>query len=150
MVRSGVVVLALWSCAPQPNAGPSLRAQGELMEADRAFARDVAMRRVDAWVDAFADSGAVFQPGGALRGHAAIRELMTPEFADTTFHIRWEPVEAHASPDGMLGYTIGRYVSTRRAAAGQVVERTGSYLTVWRRGADGVWKVEADIGNPDD
>lgn len=120
------------------------------METDRAFARDVAVRGVEAWVEAFTDSGAVFQPGGTLRGHAAIRQLMTPEFADTTFHLSWEPVEAHASSDGTLGYTIGRYVSMRRGADGRVVEQTGSYLTVWRRGAHAVWKVEADIGNPDD
>jgi ketosteroid isomerase-like protein len=138
------------ACAPPADLPDAATVVAELMEADRVFAADVAERGTDAWVEAFADSGTMFRPGGTIRGHDAIREMMAPAFADTSFRLTWDPVEAFASPDGQLGYTIGRYTSRRRDADGAVVESTGSYLTLWRRQADGVWKAVADIGNPDE
>ena len=150
VVVLAVASLAAAACAPSADLPDPDTIVAELMEADRVFAADVAARGTDAWVEAFADSGAMFRPGGTIRGHEAIREMMAPAFADTSFRLVWEPVEAHASPDGELGYTIGRYTSTRRDADGAIVEATGSYLTVWRRQADGVWKAVADIGNPDE
>jgi ketosteroid isomerase-like protein len=72
---------------------------------------------------------------------------MLAVFADTSFHLTWDPTFAAVSSSGDLGYTVGTRESSRRVGAEQVVDR-GTYLTVWRRQEDGSWKVEADIGNP--
>jgi ketosteroid isomerase-like protein len=58
-------------------------------------------------------------------------------------------VQADVAESGDLGYTLGRYESRRIGPDGQQVRETGSYLTVWKRGADGSWKVALDIGSPD-
>ena len=120
-----------------------------LLEADRAFARAVAAGRLEAWVGGFADSGTMFRPGGPVVGPAAIRELMAASFADTTWRLTWEPTRADIAASGDLGYTTGRYESRRRDASGNEIVRTGSYVTIWRRQADGTWKAVVDIGNPD-
>src|SRR6202023_4231773 len=45
-----------------------------------------------------------------------------------------------------LGYTTGPYV-LRETGPGQRGEaQNGYYVTVWRRQADGAWKVVADLG----
>lgn len=119
-----------------------------VMEADRAFARATAERGVDGWVSFFAEDGAMV---GQTRevGHDAIRAAMAPVFADSTFSLQWEPVQAEVAASGDLGYTVGRYESRRMGTDGLEVRQTGSYLTVWKRGADGSWKVALDIGSPD-
>ena len=143
-------VLLLVMCAgfvacAAPDSGGQADA---IMEADRAFARATAERGVDGWVSFFADDGAMVGQTQVV-GHDSIRAAMAPAFADSTFSLEWEPVQADVAESGDLGYTLGRYESRRVGPDGQPVRQTGSYLTVWKRGADGSWKVALDIGSPD-
>jgi ketosteroid isomerase-like protein len=50
---------------------------------------------------------------------------------------------------GDLGYTLGRYELRFTGPDGAMQTSTGAYLTVWRRGPDGAWKVVLDQGTPD-
>jgi len=56
---------------------------------------------------------------------------------------------AFASEAGDLGYTLGTWRSTRYNDAGRGHVSTGKYVTIWRKQADGSWKVVFDGGNPD-
>lgn len=50
-----------------------------------------------------------------------------------------------------MGYTLGRWQSVGTAATGaDTVLSEGHYVTIWRKTADGVWRVAVDIGNTDD
>jgi ketosteroid isomerase-like protein len=60
----------------------------------------------------------------------------------------WAPERASVSAAGDLGYTVGRFSTRVIGPDGVEVERTGLYLSIWRRQADGSWKVEMDLGNP--
>lgn len=133
------------------HAGPDLdAARHSLMEADRAFARSVADRRLEAWVEAFDTTGIQMRPNLPFTpGHDEIRRLMTPAFADTSWHLSWEPHLAFVSASADLGYTLGTYGSVRRDSTGQERSGTGKYVTIWRKQADGGWKVVFDGGNPD-
>jgi ketosteroid isomerase-like protein len=119
---------------------------GALLDADRAFAADVAKRGLDAWSDAFTADGVAFPANAPLTvGRGAIRELMAPAFATSGFRIEWTPQRADASGD--LGYTIGFYEVHAPKNGTDVVTR-GKYLTVWKRQPNGAWKVAADAGTP--
>ncbi len=141
-----VAVFSLVACAPSPDPA-TVRA--ELLEADREFARQVAARRAEAWVAAFADSGMMFGGGGPLAGRDTVRAVAQVMFEDTTFTLTWEPTTAVGATSGDLGYTVGRWESARRGPDGTRTTAQGSYVTVWERQADGSWKVAVDIGNPD-
>lgn len=140
------LVAALGACT-RPVDIPPPAARAALLSADRAFNQATAERRMDGWVAFFAENGSMFRPGGLATGPAAIRERMGATFADTSFTLTWDPTQADASGD--LGYTVGRYESRRRDEQGKVLSGRGSYLTVWKRQADGTWKIVFDIGNPD-
>jgi ketosteroid isomerase-like protein len=123
-------------------------ARKSLLQADVDFARDVAARGTEAWVDAFAEDGAMLIANAPLiRGRQKIRELMAelgdPRKGKPELLMRWRPLGAQVSNDGTLGWTYGNSVSV--TAQG---ERQGKYLTVWRKQADGSWKVQADQGSP--
>jgi ketosteroid isomerase-like protein len=140
------LLIAVNSCGTTPDLDAVRQA---VMDADRAFAQETAANGVAGWVSYFAEDGVQFRPGGTISGHAAIRELMAPAFSDTAYSLTWEPVEARVSRSGDLGYTIGRYQSIRVGPDGEEIVGAGSYVSIWRLQADGSWKVELDIGNPD-
>ncbi|UCG85021.1 MAG: DUF4440 domain-containing protein [Gemmatimonadota bacterium] len=141
-----LLLVAVNSCDSAPDLAAARQA---IMDADRAFAQATAARGVDGWVSYFTDDGVQFPPGGSISGHAAIRELMTPAFADTNFSLTWEPVSAEVAQAADLGYTVGRYESRLLGPDGLESVRTGSYVSIWRRQPDGSWKVALDIGTPD-
>jgi len=97
-------------------------------------------------MSSFTPIGQMVLPDGPVGGLEGIRVVMAPLFADTTYSISWAPEFADVSESGDLGYTIGDYTTRRVNASGDEVVERGYYLTVWRRQADGRWKVEADIG----
>lgn len=120
-----------------------------LLEADRLFAEDTAELGVDGWLAWFEANGTMVQGTGEVRGHDAIRALMAPFFGDSTAQLVWDPIRAEISEDSALGYTIGSYRVIRAGVAKDEPPLShGMYLTVWRRQADGAWKVAADIGAP--
>ncbi|HXV61305.1 MAG TPA: nuclear transport factor 2 family protein, partial [Vicinamibacteria bacterium] len=122
--------------------------KGELMEADRAFARETAARGVEGWVEAFAEDGKMFGPGPIIQGHDAIREAMAGIGKDGNT-LEWEPVFAEAGPSGDFGYTHGTYRRQRIDADGNPVTETGKYVSIWRRDESGKFRVVLDTGAPD-
>ncbi len=144
----GVVALTA-ACEPGARSDPAaLEALGEeIMSADRDFARDVAERGIDAWVEVFTEDGAMLVPGREVRGPAAIREAMEGALGTEGYSLTWEPRYARVSDSGDLGYSIGRSRRTAGPDGAQVSE--GAYVTIWRRGPDGRWRVELDPGVPD-
>jgi ketosteroid isomerase-like protein len=152
----GLAVLVAAACSPSETAqeGSDAAAPGidvsaiedSLMEADRNFAIATAEQGVDGWVAYFAEDGAMITARrGEVVGHDAIREIMTPVLADTAPRLLWEPIRAEVGAGGDLGYTVG---TSRRVArdSAETLLGTGNYLTVWRRQANGWWRVERDIG----
>lgn len=149
MRRSCLAALGLLAaCAPRPAEPPDPAAgQAALMAADVAFDSAVATSRTDAWVSFFADSGRqTDRHGDFVIGHDAIRAHMSGFLGDTTYQLRWKPDHARISGDGTLGYTMGRSETWKRQGDSSVVVGRSRYLTVWRKQADGSWKVDADIG----
>lgn len=121
-----------------------------LLEADRAFARAVEERGAEGWAGFFLEEGVMFPRRGRIDGRAAILERMRGAFADSTHRLRWEPQEGLLAQSGDLGYTIGRWRSeVRDSTGGWRVESTGRYVTIWRKDAEGRWRVAVDIGNDD-
>ena len=143
-VAAAAAALVLGACsrAPDPAA-----ARAAIMDADVAFAQATKARGVEGWLEYFADSGVQVTPGRNVVGKAAIRALMAPDLADTTRLLSWRPTSAEVSASGDLGYTIGRWELGPRAGGAPLL--TGSYVTIWRKQADGSWRVVLDVGNND-
>ncbi|HEY0780145.1 MAG TPA: hypothetical protein VGD56_19420, partial [Gemmatirosa sp.] len=63
----------------------------------------------------------------------------------------WAPSFTDVASTGDLGVTVGT-ATVRAAAAAPGASAAdvsySKYLTVWRRGRDGTWRVAADGGNP--
>ena len=131
------------------HAGEDLDGAQALLAADRAFGRAAAERGLEGWLSFFAQDATIFPPRRAIvTGLEAIRN----HYGETGFTpegLTWEPVSAEVAASGDLGFSYGTWSFEGPGADGQTGRATGKYLTVWRRQADGSWKVIADIGSPD-
>jgi ketosteroid isomerase-like protein len=137
-------VALLCGCAHRVDVAKERKA---LMDADTQFARDTAERGVEGWVSWFTDDGTMYPPArDAIEGRAAIREQMVdlhdPRSGQGGLRLDWQPIRAEVSESGELGWTTGTSKVVTNAGM-----RQGRYITVWRKQADGSWKVWADLGN---
>lgn len=136
-------MVALGACATTPRHMRADRV--EVLEADRAFARASEARGLPAWEERFTSDAVIFPIGApAVQGLSAIVEAWRKEGFDPV-HLSWTPVDARVSDMGDLGYSWGTWEMTPPSGAAV----SGKYITVWRRQADGSWKVEADLGSMD-
>lgn len=152
--RFGIAVFLVVSlaaaCGPGDFGDPREGWRVELIEADRAFARATAERGVDGWTEWFDAEGTMIRGTGEIVGRSDIRAAMAPLLSDSTIRFRWTPTRAVVSESGDLGFTLGPYevVAADPAPGEEAVRSRGMYLTVWRRQADGSWRVVTDIGSP--
>lgn len=124
------------------------KTKSALIAADRAFAKATAERRLDGWMEFYADDAVRITPlgGKATIGRKAIRELDTDLFADANTRLIWEPTDGGAYSDGKLGFTTGKAKILAKDADGKdEVKFEGAYVTLWRKEASG-WKVILDTG----
>ena len=133
-------------------AGP----KEEMMAADRAFSEVSLKSGAHAAFLAFmADDVRLFDGDHppilgktAAAAYYADVEKKNPD-GEKMSTLEWTPVEADASPDGMLGFTRGTWIYTGTKKDGSKQKVTGYYVTEWKRQADGKYKFVLDIGGAD-
>lgn len=145
-----IALLALASCATPPPA-PQIDLANErtaLMDTDQAWS---ATAPDPEKFLAFFEEGATWLPANMpiAQGQEAIRAAATQIMSTPGFSVSWKAIKADVSGAADLGYTIGTYELTLNDAAGKPATGVGKYLAVWRKQADGKWKVVADSFNPD-
>ncbi len=119
-----------------------LRAQSDaavVRAADSAWARAFAARSVDQ-VISFYDPDAM-TAGRAMfpaRGLAELRAAWAGLFAQATWQLTWQVDSVAVAPSGTVAYSTGRW-----RQLGPTPE-SGVYLAVWKKGADGRWRVLLD------
>jgi ketosteroid isomerase-like protein len=125
-------------------AGAPLAAQQDtslasLVAAELAFAAQSEREGIrSAFISHLAPGAVMFAPD-PVDGHALYRDAPPSEA-----RLAWYPSHAGVSSTGDLGFTTGPY--EYRAAPPDSSVGYGHFASVWRRGADGVWKVEVDLG----
>jgi ketosteroid isomerase-like protein len=144
------ILISLFLCAGLAMADPTAEIDA-LLAADREFDAQTAEHGVDGWVSYFAEHGSMhLSSGGTVVGHEAIRELMAPFFDDASNSLRWQPESAEILIPGLLGYTRGSYESRSRGDDGETVAAHGTYVSLWKKQDDGIWKVVFDTGADDE
>lgn len=139
-------ILALGQAAPPPGTAVAEVAAGrlaaELAAVEEAFARTMAERDHEAFASFLAEETVFFGRRGEIRGREAVATAWKPLFEGPEPPFAWHPESATVLDSGALGLTSGPVL----APDGR---RIGTFNTVWRREADGSWKVVFDRGCPD-
>ena len=96
-----------------------------------------------------ADASVYPQGMPIVTGSEAIRDTFTKMTSMPGFSLQWNAAKADVSASGDLGYTTGTYQMAMNDAAGKPMSEKGKYVTVWKKQANGQWKVADDIFNAD-
>lgn len=136
-----LVVCAAALLAPGSGAQSAPGLADQVRAAERAFAKTMADRDHVAFVAHVAEEAIFFGNRHVMRGRAAVAEGWKPLFGGPTAPFSWEPERVEVLESGTLGYSSGPV----RDPQGKII---GTYNSVWRREADGKWKVIFDCGCP--
>jgi len=103
---------------------------------------------LDQYISVYAEDAVLFWPGTPMVvGRAAIREFIKAFWAMAETSQSFETVKAVVSRTGDFAYSYGTVKVTLVDPKGRRMKDDGKYLSVYRKEADGKWKVVADMGN---
>lgn len=113
-----------------------------LAEAERAFAKTATVKGIrDSFLEFFADDAIALTPHPSP-AKDRLRSRPSVPFSESA--LLWEPRTGDIASSGELGWLTGPSTFTNRKENGPPSH--GNYLSVWRKQADGSWKVLIDIG----
>ena len=139
--------LALAGCTampPTPSAPPRAdlaAARAQVMATERAFARTMADRDLQAFSSFLSDEAVFFSGPAPLRGKAAVTAFWARFYNAPQAPFSWDPDEVEVLDSGTLALSSGPV----KDAAGTVFAR---FTSIWRLEAPGQWRIVFDRGNP--
>lgn len=114
-----------------------------LLELDGKFQKAVAAGGGKAFASWFADDAVTLNNGKpAVMGRAAI--AAQAQWDPKAYQLTWTSQGAQMGPSNDMGFTWGHYEGHSKDRNGQPVVVSGRYFTVWKKVADGSWKVAMD------
>jgi uncharacterized protein (TIGR02246 family) len=118
-----------------------------IRDTETQWNQDYAQKDLDKAISHYADD-AVLMVGGspAISGKDAIHNAMKQMLADPAFSLKFQASKIDVAKSGDLAYTQGSYtLSITDPQTKQVVNDHGSYVTAYRKQADGTWKAVTDM-----
>jgi uncharacterized protein (TIGR02246 family) len=118
-----------------------------LMKVDADWAATLAAKDLEGFLSYFASDAVVLAPHlPQMNGSDAIREWATTSFNFPGFAVTWSVTSAEVAEAGDIGYTLGNFTFEVNFG-GSPLKDSGKYATIWKKQADGSWKVAVDAFN---
>lgn len=140
LVLSAAVIAAL--ILPNERAGADEEA---IRSAANSWVRHYTSGDLDALMTLYDEAVIVALHGQpALHGKQAVHDYFAPRIgtADVTFELDYERIEVH----GPIAYLVSRYwLRAVDRESGNVFKDAGRSMLVYQRGADGNWRIAADL-----
>ncbi|WP_462222636.1 YybH family protein [Ferruginibacter sp.] len=141
-----ILLVFLFSCNLFPKkkiiTGPDEKQK--MMDTDRAFSKlSVEKGMKNAFLEYIDSNGVLLKPNRyPILGAEAIDYLIQQN--DSAYTLQWEPEAGFIAQSGELGYTYGVYAFKPN---GKDTATYGTYVSIWKKQADGKWKFVLDSGN---
>jgi uncharacterized protein (TIGR02246 family) len=144
---------ALAACSPHGSAPPAAGASGDAADVravEVQWNKDFKAGDVEPIVSHYSHDAQLMAPGAPVAaGSDAIRAVFITVMSDPKFDFSLATDRVAVASSGDLAYTTGQYAGTMTdPKTHAVVHESGSYVTVYKKAADGDWKAVADITAP--
>jgi uncharacterized protein (TIGR02246 family) len=146
------VILAGCQQAPPPPAPDTHDADVKaIRDVETALAQAWAAKDADKIMAFYTDDASVFLPDSpVINGTAAMTASLKPLLADKNLSATSVSDKVDVAKSGDLGYSQGtNTVTFTDSKTKKVLTVKGKYVNVFKKQADGSWKVVADIINED-
>ena len=143
------LILFLSGCGQQTQQDSRAADESAVKETDEQWSKTALANDLDGTVAYYTDDASVLPPNALIAtGKQAIRavwvSLLNPHVT-----VSWQVTKADAAHSGELAYVTGVYQVSAKDAEGKAMEDRGKLVEVWKKQADGKWKVVTDIFNSD-
>ncbi len=121
-----------------------------LLETDAQWAAAVASNDAATFASFFASDAILQAPHlPQMSGTDAIRQWIDTSMGFPGFAVTWTATSADVAASGDMGYTLGTFTFHMTMPDGSPIDDHGKYTTIWKKQADGSWKVAVDTFNSD-
>jgi uncharacterized protein (TIGR02246 family) len=146
---SSFLLVALAGCtsAPPPPVVDVAAEQTKLRDLEAGWVKDAAAKDLEKCVAHYAGDAVLIMPGApAAKGKEAIQAAWKGLLADPNLKLNFSSDRVEISQSGDMATTQGSYTMTMtKPKTKKPMEDKGSYVTVFKKQADGSWKVIEDI-----
>ena len=111
----------------------------DVFVAESSFAASMAQRDLKAFAALVSPEAVFFSDTAALRGKEAVLEAWRKFFVERKAPFSWRPETVEVLSSGILALTSGPV----HDPGGKLI---GTFTSIWRRDADGSWRVIFDKG----
>lgn len=132
------LIFAGWLCVGSAYAQSNTELAAQVRDAENAFAKTMADRDLEAFASFVAEDAFFFGQKG-LRGKKAIVDAWSKFYEGKTAPFSWRAETVEVLDSGELAFSSGPVFDPRG-------NRTATFNSVWRRKADGQWRVVFDKG----
>lgn len=142
-------LLFVASCAQTPSA-PTVDVAAEeakIRDLEATQVKNFASKDLDKIMAFYADDATLITAGApALHGKDAIRKGLAGMVADPNLNLRFKADRVDVGKSGDVAFSQGSYeLTTSDAKTRKPLNDRGSYVTTYKKQADGSWKAESDI-----
>ena len=135
-----VIALTFGLCGCSPTSKEPVDHASEVKAREIAFAKTMADRDFEAFLDFISPEAVFFDGNKPRRGRDAISKAWAAYFEGTTAPFSWHPDLIEVLESGRLALSSGPV----RAKSGELI---GRFNSIWRKDPDGQWRVVFDKGS---
>ena len=137
------------ACNQQAPVDTRAAEESAIRELDAQWSKTAEAHDLEGTVSYYSEDASLLAPNAPIAtGKQAIRAVWTP-MLEPDVAVSWQVSKVDVARSGDLAYLIGVYQLTMKGTAGKSESDRGKLVEVWKKQADGKWKVVADIFNSD-
>jgi len=140
-MRATLMALAVQLPALAAAPAGTAPAADAVRETERAFAQTMADRSFERFASFISDEAVFFGDNRVLRGTAEVAAAWKAFFGDPQAPFSWAPDKVEVLDSGGLAFSSGPVFDPKG-------QRIGTFNSVWRKEADGRWRIVFDKGCP--
>jgi uncharacterized protein (TIGR02246 family) len=145
-----VALMAGCSQAPTPPADTRKADEAAITAAGVALAQAAEAKDLDKCMSFYVDDPVLFVPGApAVIGKDAVRQAFAGFLGVQALKLETSGLIIDVAQSGDLAFERGSYSNTITDAKGKTTTETGKLALVWKKQADGSWKIAADTNASD-
>ena len=149
LLLAGCFVLLSFAFAGTVPAGDT-KIEQELRDLDAKWSAAAGAKDIDKTISYYAEDAIVMPPNApSAKTRETIRTAWKEMLTTPGAAIRWKTTKVEVAKAGDLACVSGTYEETMTEASGKPVKDYGKYVEIFKKQADGTWKVVADIWNSD-
>ena len=146
---SGCIALLSFAFVGTATAGDT-KIEQDLRDLDAKWSAAAGAKDIDKTVSYYSEDAIVMPPNApSATTRETIRSAWKEMLTSPGAAIRWKATKVEVAKSGDLAYVSGTYEETMTDASGKPVKDHGKYVEIFKKQADGTWKVVADIWNSD-